>query len=128
MRPRIYRAIALLAILGASAALAAGGASKAGDIPADVQTVFKKHCVRCHTGPMPPKGLSLVPSKAAAIIDAPSAEVPGVSIVDTKTPEASYLLKKVRRENSITGKPMPPGKALPADELKIIEAWIAGLK
>jgi len=128
MRTRILWTGALLAISAMSAAHSVIGAPKGRDIPADVQAVFKKHCVRCHTGPKPPKGLSLIPGKAAAIIDAPSAEVPGASIIDTKTPEASYLLKKVRRGPGITGKPMPPGKALTTDELQVLEAWIAGLK
>lgn len=98
------------------------------EVPAAVQSVFKSHCVRCHTGSKPPKGLSLIPSRASAIIDAPSAEVPSLRIVDTENPDASYLLKKIRREDGITGKPMPPSKALPAEELQVLEAWILGLK
>jgi mono/diheme cytochrome c family protein len=121
-------ALALLGLAGTGTALSLAGSQSGQAIPADVLKVFKKHCVRCHTGPKPPKGLSLVPGRAAAIIDAPSAEVPEASIVDTKTPEASYLLKKVRRESGIAGKPMPPGKALAADELQVLEAWIASLK
>jgi mono/diheme cytochrome c family protein len=128
MRTRILWTVALLAISGASAALSVIGAPKDRDIPANVLAVFKKNCVRCHTGPKPPKGLSLVPGKIAAVIDAPSAEVPDLRIVDPNAPEASYLLKKVRRETGIAGKPMPPGKALSADELQVLEAWIAGLK
>jgi mono/diheme cytochrome c family protein len=121
-------ALALLGLAGAGTALALAGSQRGPEIPANVLAVFKKNCVRCHTGPKPPKGLSLIPARAAAIIDAPSAEVPGASIVDTKTPEASYLLKKVRRESGITGKPMPPGKALKAEDLQVLEAWISGLK
>ena len=128
MRTRILWTVALLAISGASAALSVIGAPKDRDIPANVLAVFKKNCVRCHTGPKPPKGLSLVPGKIAAVIDAPSAVVPDLRIVDPNAPEASYLLKKVRRETGIAGKPMPPGKALSADELQVLEAWIAGLK
>jgi len=128
MRTRILWTVALLAISGVSAALSVIGASKGRDIPANVLAVFKKRCVRCHTGPKPPKGLSLIPGRAPSIIDAPSAEVPGLMIIDPNTPEASYLLKKVRREKGIAGKPMPPGKALPADELQVLETWILGLK
>jgi len=121
-------ALALLGLASAVTALSLAGSQRGRDIPANVLAVFKKNCVRCHTGPKPPKGLSLVPGKIAAVIDAPSAEVPDLRIVDPNAPEASYLLKKVRRETGIAGKPMPPGKALSADELQVLEAWIAGLK
>ena len=120
--------LALLGLAGAGTALSLAGSQRGRDIPANVLAVFKKHCVRCHTGPKPPKGLSLIPAKIAAAIDAPSAEVPGLMIVDPNNPEASYLLKKVRRGSDIAGKPMPPGKALTAEELQLLEAWIAGLK
>lgn len=109
-------------------ALAQSGVKAAAGVPADVQTVFKNHCVRCHTGSKPPRGLSLIPSKVAAIIDAPSAGVPDLLIVNTNDPGASYLLKKVRGEAGIAGKPMPLGKVLPAGDLKVLEAWIMGLK
>ena len=126
------KAISLAVLISAGAimgtALAQSGGQAAAGVPADVQTVFKNHCVRCHTGSKPPKGLSLIPSKVAAIIDAPSAEVPDLLLVNTKDPGSSYLLKKVRGGEGITGKPMPPGKALPAEDLKVLEAWIAGLK
>lgn len=97
-------------------------------IPAEVQAVFKSYCVGCHTGSAPPKGLSLIPSKSGAVLDAPSAENPELKIVDTKNPEASYMLKKIRRGDGIKGKPMPPHKALPAEKLQVLETWILGLK
>ena len=109
-------------------ALAQTGSQAGTVIPADVQAVFKNHCVRCHTGPRPPKGLSLIPGRSAAILDAPSAEVPSLRIVNTEDPETSYMLKKVRRRDDITGRPMPPGKALPAEKLQVLETWILGLK
>ena len=128
MRTRILWTVALLAISGASAALSVIGAPKDRDIPANVLAVFKKNCVRCHTGPKPPKGLSLIPGRIAAVIDAPSAEDPSLRIVDSEAPETSYLLKKIRREKDIAGKPMPPGRALSPEDLQVLEAWIAGLK
>jgi mono/diheme cytochrome c family protein len=128
MKNKTLSIIAFVGMAAASAAWSLAQAPKGRAIPADVMSVFKKHCVRCHTGPQPPKGLSLIPAKAAAIIDAPSAEVPSLKLVDTAAPETSYLLKKVRRESGIAGKPMPPGKALAAEELQALETWISSLK
>lgn len=128
MKKKTLMIAAVLGLAGAGAASLPTQSPKGPAVPENVLSVFKRHCVRCHTGPNPPKGLSLIPSRAAALIDAPSAEVPSLRLVDTEAPEASYLLKKVRRESGIAGKPMPPGKALAAEELQTLEAWIAGLK
>lgn len=126
------KAISLAILISAGAimgtALARSGGQAAAGVPADVQAVFKNHCVRCHTGSKPPKGLSLIPSKVAAIVDAPSAGVPDLLLVNSKDPGSSYLLKKVRGGEGITGKQMPPGKVLPAEDMKVLEAWILGLK
>lgn len=100
----------------------------ADNVPDSVKGLLHKRCAVCHKGKFPPKGLNLEPANLAAIVDASSSEVPGLKIVDTKTPEASYILKKVRRESGIAGKPMPPRKALTAEELQVIETWVAGLK
>ncbi len=128
MKKKTLVLVAVLGLAGAGAASFLPQSLKGPAVPENVLSVFKRHCVRCHTGPNPPKGLSLIPAKAAALIDAPSAEVPSLKLVDTTAPETSYLLKKVRREKDIAGKPMPPGKALAAEEIQAIEAWIAGLK
>jgi mono/diheme cytochrome c family protein len=118
----------LPAIVAAVTFCAALGAWAAAEIPEGVKSVFQKRCASCHKGVGAPKGLSWETDKIAKALDAASREVPGLKIIDTKMPEASYLLKKVRRESGIAGKPMPPGKALAAEELQALEAWIAGLK
>lgn len=100
----------------------------AADIPDGVKTLLQKRCAVCHKGKFPPKGLNFEPANVAAVLDRPSREVPSLKIVDTEAPDASYILKKVRRESGITGKPMPPRKALTAEELQVIETWVAGLK
>ncbi len=116
------------AIVATIALAAALGAWVAADIPENVKSLVQKNCAGCHKGKFPPKGLNLEPANLAAIVDAPSSEAPGLKIVDSEAPEASYLLKKVRRQKDIAGKPMPPGKALTAEELRALEAWIDGLK
>jgi len=117
---RFAAIIATLTILLASSVLAAG------DIPDGVKDLLKKRCTGCHKGKHPPKGLNLEPANLAAILDAPSKEVPALKIIDTKSPGASYLLKKARRGSDIAGSGMPPRKALTAEELQIIETWLAG--
>ena len=72
--------------------------------------------------------MRLAAGKSTAILDAPSAENPELRIVDTRNPEASYMLKKVRRGEGFKGKPMPPSKPLPPEKLQVLEAWILGLK
>jgi mono/diheme cytochrome c family protein len=119
------RVAAIIAALAFAAVLGTGAAA---DVPENVKSIVKKNCAGCHKGRTPPKGLNLEPANLAAVIDAPSSEVPGAKIIDSGAPEASYLLKKVRRQKDIAGKPMPPGKALTAEELRALEDWIAGLK
>ena len=116
------------AVLAVSTVVMAAVAWGANDVPDGVKTLAQQRCAGCHKGVFAPKGLKLDPAHIAAILDKPSQEVPTLKIIDTKDPGASYLLKKVRRESDIKGKPMPPPKALTAEELQIIETWIAGLK
>jgi mono/diheme cytochrome c family protein len=118
-------------VIAAGALIAGCGLAQPGGaddgVPADVQKVFKKHCVRCHTGAAPPRVLLLIREKAGAVVGAPSAGKPGLLLVEPGKPETSYLLMKVRGDEGIQGKRMPPGGALSDDELKVLEAWVAGL-
>ncbi len=107
---------------------AATGAWVQDKIPGDVTTLLQKKCAVCHKGQYPPKALSWEPSRIAAAIDAPSQEVPELKIIDSAAPESSYILKKVRGESGIKGTRMPPTKALGADEIRVLETWIQGLK
>ena len=128
MKKKACLILALLGLAGAGAVLSKAAVPGDRDIPADVLSVFNKNCVRCHTGPKPPKGLSLIPAKIASAIEVPSTEVPEAKLIVPGDPGTSYLMKKVRREEGIAGKPMPPGKALTAEEIRVLEAWISGLK
>ena len=108
------------------------GASQTGPLmPEDVKTIFKERCAVCHKGKYPPKELNLEPEGLPdSLLDAPSREQPSLKLVDTASPEASYLLKKIKGDKSITGKSMPPpGKpALTGNEIALIENWIMGLR
>lgn len=116
------------AVIAAVLVFAAAGAWAAEDIPEGVKTLIKQKCAVCHTGQRPPKGLSLIPGKIASAINAPSAEVPTLSIIDTANPEASYMLKKILRAGDIVGKKMPLGRTLKEADLETLKAWILGLK
>ena len=121
-----------LFILGPIALGSRLGASQTGPaMPDNVKAVFKERCAVCHKGKYPPKQLNLEPEGLpASLLNAPSREQPALKLVDTASPEASYLLKKIKGSEGITGKIMPPpGKAaLTGDEIALVENWIMGLE
>lgn len=118
----------VVALAGLGTALAQAKAQTGKDIPANVIEIFKKNCVGCHTGQRPPKGLSLISSKVADAINAPSTEKPALKLIDTANPEASYLLKKILGASDITGSRMPRGKHMAEADIETLKAWILGLK
>jgi len=113
-----------LSLLG----VATAGAWAKDKVPGDVASLLQRRCAVCHKGKVPPRGLNWEPTQIAAAIDRPSSEAPELKIIDTASPEASYLLKKVRGDAGIKGSRMPLGAVLGADEIKILETWIRGLK
>lgn len=121
MRRQIFGCLVLFAVLALLARAQSG-------VPADVVTVFAKNCVDCHKGKFPPRGLSWEAKRIEAAFDAPSREVPALKIIDTASPESSYVLKKVRGEAGIKGTLMPPGKALDPAAIKVLEDWVLSLK
>ena len=108
--------------------VAAAGAWAAEEVPGEVTSLLQKRCAVCHKGKTPPQGLSWQADKVAEAIDAASREFPEMKIIDTASPESSYVLKKVRGDKGIKGSRMPPTQALGADEIKVLETWILGLK
>jgi mono/diheme cytochrome c family protein len=127
MKRTIVLALLLAAGLALGLAVAPQGGKPAG-VPPDVLKVVKNHCVRCHTGSKPPRGLSLNADRVGSLVGAPSAEAPTLLLVNPDDPEASYLLRKVRGAEGIGGKRMPLGGHLSPEELKVLEGWVAGLK
>ena len=116
--------LVVLSLLG----VAVLGAGAQTSVPGNVVSLFEKQCLVCHKGKVASAGLSWERARIAEAIDKPSTEMPELKIIDTASPDASYLLKKVRRDKGIKGQPMPPAKALTADELKVLEDWVNGLK
>lgn len=100
-------------------------------VPDEIKAVLQAKCAVCHKGVFAPKELKLGPEALPkSVLDVPSKEKPALKLVDPETPDASYLLHKIKGMEGIAGKTMPPpGKsALTAEEIALIEAWIAGLK
>lgn len=110
-----------------AAALTSASIRNTDPVPENVKALFGQRCAGCHKGKNPPQGLNLEPANIAAALDAPSRQAPSMQLIKAGAPESSYLLKKVRSEKGITGRHMPPGKALTAEEIQVLEAWIAGL-
>ena len=86
----------------------------------------------CHTAPVPPHNLSLLPDDAfVSLVDAAPANATAAALgkrrVDPFNPENSYLLDKLRgRLPSEEGERMPLGKGkLHRLFLEIVEEWIA---
>jgi hypothetical protein len=115
-------------IVMAVLALAAGAARARAEVPADVAKLLHKKCAVCHKGKTPPQGLSWEAGRIGEAIDRPSRESPDEKILDTTDPAASYMLKKIRRDGSIKGKPMPPLQALAPAELELLESWVTSLR
>ena len=84
----------------------------------------------CHRGAYPKKKLNLEPDKfLESVLNAPSQEINSLKMVDTKNPEKSYLLMKIRGDKGIKGSRMPDdAPPLKKEEIKAIEDWIFSLK
>jgi len=98
----------------------------------DVSSIFVKNCAisGCHRGKFPKKKLNLEADQfVTAMVNVTSLQVDSLKMVDTASPEKSYLLKKVKGGNGIVGDRMPEdAPPLKEEEIKTIEKWIASLK
>ena len=92
-----------------------------------VREVFAVSCAfsGCHSGGEPAAGLSLEGDFATRIVGVDSGQRPDFKLVDPGNPNKSYLLIKVRGDDEIVSRQMPPGNPLSAEQVEIIRAWIA---
>jgi mono/diheme cytochrome c family protein len=84
---------------------------------AEVEPVFKKHCVACHSGDKPADGLRL---DSYAQIMGNTGKHPAVV---SKKPEKSEIVRRIRG----VSKPRMPGNGPPwlsEDQISLIERWI----
>ena len=116
---------------------AQNAASDAAAQPADaaptlkelVQTVFVPTCVlgRCHITLAPAGGLSFTGRRVsayAALVNAPSSEVPSRMRVVPFDPQASYLIEKLTSASPSVGESMPPMGSLQPEVIERIRSWI----
>jgi hypothetical protein len=101
-------------------------------LQSQVVSIFKANCstAGCHRGSYPKKKLNLEADKfLQATLNVASQEVGSLKRVDTKNPEKSYLLMKIKGEKGIKGWRMPDdAPPLKKEEIKTIEDWIFSLK
>jgi len=96
-----------------------------GDLAAQVQAVFNRHCIRCHgrSG-----GLSLKEGQSFKnLINVESNRyAPNIRVVPGK-PEESVLYHKLIGTKEY-GRPMPLNRRLPEENVKLIKKWIESLE
>jgi hypothetical protein len=90
-----------------------------------VEAVIAADCLGCH-GASALGGLDLSADAHAALVGAPSATVPGATLVVPGDPAASFLSAKLRADlQPGEGGSMPPGAPLSAALLDAVDAWIS---
>jgi hypothetical protein len=101
-------------------------------LQSQVTAILKVNCsvAGCHRGAYPKKKMNLEPDKfLESVLNVPSQEIKSLKRVDTKNPEKSYLLMKIRGDKGIKGARMPDdAPPLKKDDIKAIEDWILNLK
>jgi mono/diheme cytochrome c family protein len=136
MRKLLLTAVMAIVAVGLVIPIQAQEKSKAEkqkeDTQKQVTALFKKHCATsgCHRGQTPKKKLNLEADKfVAAVVDVPSLQVDSLKLVDTKNPEKSYLLMKVKGTKGIVGDRMPEeAPPLKPEQIAAIEQWISSLQ
>jgi cytochrome c551/c552 len=104
---------AVLAVLSLSLANAQADPAASSHAAA---AILAKHCASCHSATVQLSGLDLSSREAALKGGSKGAAI------QLDKPEASNLLRAVKRESGIV--PMPPGKPLGAEEVATLERWI----
>src|SRR4030042_1900154 len=132
MKTTFILIIALLSLFALSSViLGQGSDASPAQIPDNIKTIIKQNCSvsGCHSGKTPAAGHNFELDKfVAAVVNVPSLEVPDLKIVDTATPEKSYLLAKIKGEPGIVGKRMPANRdPLTEEQIQQIEEWLKSL-
>ena len=95
------------------------------DLYDEVLIIFKEDCstAGCHRGKFPKAGLNLEQENILAeLINVSSKQIDSLKLVDTKSPERSYLLMKIKGGKGILKNRMPiEAPPLKAAEIKIID-------
>lgn len=82
-------------------------------------------CASCHGGGLAP---NLSGDICADVVGVESIQVPSMNFIEAGDPANSYLLLKLKGEGASVGgtsSVMPPSGMLPAEQIQIVEDWIA---
>lgn len=104
-----------------------GGGDSGGSLDGfcGVRAIFNDQCTSCH-GAGAVGGLDLETDAYAALVDVPSANYDGRTLVVPGDPDASFLyLKVIGDMASDEGNAMPTSAGLAADDAETIRVWIA---
>jgi mono/diheme cytochrome c family protein len=107
---RFYLFVAVLALATPSA--------RATEFVTEIEPILQENCFDCH-GPDQQESQLRLDRLANMLAGGNSGE----AAVVPENPEASYLLKLIRHEEA--GKEMPPDESLSAEQIQLIESWIA---
>jgi hypothetical protein len=82
-------------------------------------------CTTCHSGAAAPLGLRLdADASYAMLVNAPSAEVPGLLRVEPGDPDASYLVQKLEGSAAVGARMPLDGPPLPRATIDVLRQWI----
>jgi len=94
----------------------------------DIQPIWNRSCgtATCHTGSRPAAGLSLGENSYRNLVNVASVNAicrGNIRIVPFD-PATSLLYRKVSRDRTVCGNPMPSRSTLPAPDQTLIRTWI----
>ncbi len=132
----------IILILGMSIAFSAAiqaSLNPVGDLSANsltshekVTQIFSQNCSisGCHKGAYPAMNLDLDKNKFLnSLLNVQSQEIRELKLVDIENPEKSYLLMKIKGEETIVGRQMPiNAPPLNEEDIQTIEDWIRDLE
>jgi PKD repeat protein len=94
-----------------------------------IQPIFSMNCVACHTELATNSGgLDLDPGDSyGELVDMQSTEAPGVKLVESGSPERSYLMEKINSTTPQVGTSMRLGDPMSPTDRALIRDWIRQL-
>lgn len=114
----------LTLVASLSVAFQASGGAQAVDYASEVQPILADHCIACHgpdSGGRRPKQNPLRLDIASSAL----ADRDGYAAIVAGDPGASEIMSLVREEDSARMPPKKSGRALTAEEIDVLERWIA---
>ncbi|WP_281557635.1 cytochrome P460 family protein [Thalassomonas sp. RHCl1] len=89
--------------------------------------IFTARCIACHIGAQAPQGLDLSEGNAYGnIVGVASNQQPTLNLIEPDEPELSYLVKKIRGDEDISGGQMPLSGPpfLDDSQIQLVIDWV----